>query len=96
MISQKSAKVPPNGRLEKNSKLAKVSNNLSPSKRTITTYLISLLGLGTLVLAGFAVWSVNRSTCDGTFNLKANTAQGLELAYTKNNCYPAQSQQVNK
>ncbi len=71
-------------------------NNTSPSKRTLTAYVISSMGLGILVLGGYAIWSFSNTSCDGTVNFKANANQGVEFAYSKTNCYPAQSQQAKR
>lgn len=71
-------------------------NNASISKRMLTIYVMSLAGLGILALGGYAIWSFSNTSCDGTVNFKANANQGVEFAYSKTNCYPAQSQQAKK
>lgn len=99
IVAQKSPKVLQNGRLKKfSTKPGKATqpNNFSFPKLQIAACVVSLLGLGALVLGGFSVWLISRNNCNGTFNLKANTRQGLEMMYTKNNCSTAQSQQALK
>lgn len=100
IVTQNSSKVLRNGQLEKCSTNPKSVNatqpNSPPSRRVVTARIILSFGAGVIALSGYAIWSFNRTNCDGTVNFKANANQGVEFAYSKTNCYPAQSQQAKK
>ena len=70
-------------------------DNASPSKRTITAYVVLLTSFGVIVLSGLAIWSFSHTSCNGTVNFKASGNQGVEFTYSKTNCNLT-SQQAQK